>query len=154
MATTTQALPELSGIIAFLSAQTCGEACWHAREDVCRCSCGGKNHGCLRSASGEQPVRSAKIMGDMHTLVAVGTEGELIEQAHTLNRERMGDSFWYGAPSARESYLAGPAKLRKATESQLERWPELAHLRDWRAHCERWEWRKAPYLLWLEVSPC
>ena len=92
-------------------------------------------------------------MGDFHALVAVGPEGELISQAHAINRERMGERFWYGAPTARESFMAGPAKIRKATDSQIERWPELAHLRTWRDGAESWDLHQAsPYLLWVEVT--
>jgi hypothetical protein len=141
------------GILAILTAQTCGEACWHAAEDVCRCSCGGANHGCLRSADGIQPVRSSKINGQMHKLVAVGTEGELTGQANELNKNLMGSKYWYGAATNRTSYLAGPAKLRKATEAQIARWPELAGLRNWKDGVPSWQlWRKAPYLLWLKVD--
>lgn len=140
-------------MLATLTAQTCGDACWHAREDVCHCSCMGLNHGCLRTAGGEQPVRAARVMGDMHELVAVGTEGELMSQAHEVNKTRMGDRWWYGAPTTREGYMAGPAKIRKATEGQIARWPELAHLRTWRDGVEPWDaHRAAPYLLWVEKT--
>ena len=37
---------------------TCGDACWAARSDVCRCSCDGKNHGITRTADGERPTRT------------------------------------------------------------------------------------------------
>jgi len=32
-------------LVELLSAHTCSEACWFAREEVCRCSCNGKHHG-------------------------------------------------------------------------------------------------------------
>jgi hypothetical protein len=32
-------------IKATLSTAPCTVSCWNAEEDVCRCSCGGKNHG-------------------------------------------------------------------------------------------------------------
>ena len=53
-----------------LTGSTCGDACWHAREDICRCSCGGKNHGIL-TVGGTQPVRNSKIDGNFYELVAV-----------------------------------------------------------------------------------
>src|SRR6476660_3896296 len=62
----------MSTLIAYMTEQTCGDACWHAREDICRCSCGGKNHGCLRDANGDQPVRTSRIDGYMYELRAVG----------------------------------------------------------------------------------
>lgn len=71
--------------MAVLTSQTCGEPCWHAREEICRCSCGGKNHGCLNAADGERPVRMAKIDGERYTLAAVGRSADLIEQAKEIN---------------------------------------------------------------------
>ncbi len=50
-------------IAAYLTEHTCGEACWEAREDICRCACGGRNHGCMRSADGVQPARKGR--GDL-----------------------------------------------------------------------------------------
>ena len=32
-------------VYATLTDAPCTSKCWHAEEDVCRCSCGGKNHG-------------------------------------------------------------------------------------------------------------
>lgn len=74
-----------SQLWAVVTSQTCGEACWHAREDVCRCSCGGKNHGCLKTTGGEQPVRQCKIAGHFYRLAAVGDGA----RAHglTINRQ-------------------------------------------------------------------
>ena len=43
-----------------LTQSTCGEACWEAREDLCRCSCGGRNHGILRNG-GTRPSRTRKM---------------------------------------------------------------------------------------------
>jgi hypothetical protein len=32
-------------VYATLTTAPCTSKCWHAEEDVCRCSCGGRNHG-------------------------------------------------------------------------------------------------------------
>ena len=105
----------MNALTSFLSAHTCGEACWSAHDDECHCSCGGKNHGCLREENGTRPTRTAKIMGRMHTLTAVGTQDELHDAAYKYNLAA-GVTFVF-ADSAREGYMAGPAKIRKATEA-------------------------------------
>ncbi len=71
-------------IFALFTSQTCGEACWHAKEEICRCSCGGKNHGCLKTADGIAPVRMAKIDGHRYKLAGVGYE--LRAEARQINR--------------------------------------------------------------------
>ena len=58
-------------ILNILTEATCGDGCWHAREDVCRCSCGGRNHGILLSADGVRPQRTARIGGDLYELAAI-----------------------------------------------------------------------------------
>lgn len=70
---------------AVLTSQTCGEPCWHAREEVCRCSCGGRNHGCLLIPGAERPERAAKIDGERYTLLAVGMMRDLYDQAKEIN---------------------------------------------------------------------
>lgn len=74
-------------IFGILTDQTCGEACWHARDEICRCSCGGKNHGILRGKDGVQPRRTAKIAGIMYLLEAVGMFDELYGKAEEINRQ-------------------------------------------------------------------
>ena len=66
-----------------LTATTCGSACWEAREDICRCSCGGKNHGIFRHGTEgvERPPRSCKIDGVMYQLEGIGNFNEM----HTLS---------------------------------------------------------------------
>ena len=31
-------IPKQTLIQAMITEQTCGDACWHAKEDICRCS--------------------------------------------------------------------------------------------------------------------
>ncbi len=128
----------MDSILAYLTEQTCGEACWHAKEDICRCSCGGSNHGCLRDASGAQPVRSAKIDGYMYQLQGVGADdldkiGDNMNKDSGLYIRNYGsDSINYSYNSARsrdKMYRGSPAKARYATESQIEKWPELSQWR-------------------------
>lgn len=70
---------------AILTSQTCGEACWHAEEDVCRCSCGGRNHGCLKVEGGKRPVRTARIDGERYKLAAVGLRKDITPAAYEAN---------------------------------------------------------------------
>src|SRR3990167_4742820 len=111
---------------ALMTAATCGDMCWQAREDVCRCSCGGANHGCLRTADGVQPARTAKLEGERYTLKAVGDIKELHDEAYAMNKAA-GITYVY-AYSSRD--MGGvPAKLRLATKDQVAKWPELASYR-------------------------
>jgi hypothetical protein len=73
-------------LMAVLTSQTCGEACWHAREDVCRCSCGGRNHGCLLNVGAARPERTCKIDGVRYKLAGVGNYRDLIGDARAMNR--------------------------------------------------------------------
>ncbi len=130
-------------VSVFITEQTCGEACWSAREDVCRCSCGGKNHGCLREANGVRPVRTSKIDGRMYELQGVG---EGVEDVARAINEADGVTFLYAATSRDTMYRSLRAKLRAASAAQVERWPELAAYRN----KERWELN--PYLLWVRVD--
>jgi hypothetical protein len=130
-----------------LTDATCSEACWHAREEVCRCSCGGKNHGCLKAENGVQPIRTAKIDGVRYELRGVGVGVE--KEAQRINREA-GIKFYY-AHTARKHYGYTPvALMRKASAAQLDKWPELA------AEKERLagepSWRRNCYLLWVRAA--
>ena len=127
------------------SEHTCGEACWHARDDVCHCSCGGKNHGCLRSPSGIQPARTARIDGVMRTLAAVG---DVNGDAMRLNKEA-GEFYWRIAHTAKDMPHV-PAKSKLATMSQVEKWPELAAYRR-KPEDTPWTYHR-PYLLWVISS--
>lgn len=153
----------MSPLIAFLSEATCGEACWEAREDVCRCSCGGKNHGCLRSPDGVRPVRNAKIDGYRYELKAVGHDG-LYDEAKAINKaagykavDRVTDTLIYHYNWS-ETDKGAPARLRKATKEQVAKWPELKAYREQidsiKSH-DRWAWidveRAWPDLLWVKV---
>jgi len=74
-------------VFSVLTSQTCGEPCWHAKEEVCRCSCGGKNHGCLLIPGGTKPERTAKIDGVPYRLLAVGERKDLVAAVDKLNRQ-------------------------------------------------------------------
>lgn len=138
-------------LIAFLSEATCGEACWQAREDICRCSCGGKNHGCLRTPEGTRPVRMAKINGYRYVLRAVGADG-LWEEARAIN-EAAGITFNYASTSRDHCFDHIPAKIRVATDLQVNSWPELTAYRNGKAWTEdsgKKHYIDKPDLLWIK----
>jgi hypothetical protein len=152
-------------VLAILTSHTCGEACWEAREDICRCSCGGKNHGCLRVNGGARPERNSRIDGHAYKLIAVGRYLDLAPEARKINYA----AGWKAIDkpylvTAENAYLpdgkpywrqyryhweatdhGAPARLKSATASQRN-WQELS---GWREH------RHDLYLLWqrLEMPP-
>lgn len=114
-------------MLSILSGHTCGPACWEAREDVCRCECGGKNHGCLRTASGIQPVRRTKLAGDGYSLLAVGHYSDMCREAEALNRAA--GCYYYPIAHGSQDFDNCVAKVRHASDSQVAKWPELAAYR-------------------------
>lgn len=140
-------------IVAMLTGSTCGEACWCAAEDVCRCSCGGKNHGIFRRG-GDRPKRTSKIDGTVYELTAVG-EREVYADADKVNRSvgyrevvRIDDNltyhYWW-----HENDKGAPARVKPATRSQIAKWDELTA---WRGLNESDLYHKKPYLLWVKVN--
>ena len=118
---------------AILTGSTCGDTCWHAREEVCRCSCGGANHGIL-TAGGCQPVRNSRIDGNFYELVAVipgRGEGECWNDAFKRSdaeftrilEERFPDIDMYAYGAWREEKTL-PVVDRKISASQA-KWPEV-----------------------------
>lgn len=68
-------------LMATTTGTTCGMACWSAREEVCRCSCSGRNHGAMRDG-GAQPERTKTVKGTVYRLVAVTTYIEADRLVH------------------------------------------------------------------------
>lgn len=86
-------------LVSFFSDITCGESCWEAKEEVCRCECGGKNHGINRR--GENAVRACRLGGVRYELVSVGKHGDLMTEGARLTAEAWLAS---GKTKAREYY--------------------------------------------------
>ena len=97
---------------------TCGEACWSAKEDVCRCSCGGRNHGITRTGT-PAPVRQCRRGMWQYKLTAICDFPQAYRMAddafHTWVREH-----GYGEPWKDRTFCA------KATPSQC-RWAEVVN---------------------------
>ena len=114
-------------INAVLTNHTCGEGCWYAREKVCRCSCGGKHHGCLLDGGTARPVRTSRIDGLTYELVAVGMYADLYRQAENACivagvHKVIGPFKYYWSPTEKGS----PIRLKKASGAQMGSWKELA----------------------------
>ena len=110
-------------ILAIITGHTCGEACWHAREEVCRCSCGGANHGILNTCDGTRPQRTAKIGGQFYELVAVCNARESYAEEKRIMAERFPNlDCWAYGDFREEKYM--PVLVRKISESQS-KWPEV-----------------------------
>ena len=126
---------------AILTSTTCGEGCWYARETTCRCSCGGKNHGCLLEDGAERPARTSKIHGVLYTLAAIGHYSELAKEADRLLREIGPRDVVHGYKYYwRPTDPGSPVYLKCATKAQLGAWKELAGVKN---HA---------YLLWMAIA--
>ena len=121
--------------LATLTDQTCGEACWHAAEDICQCSCGGKNHACLRGKDGDQPVRSRRIQGIAYTMAAVESYATYLGSCRATSMRPL-----------ETMHRVGRTVLRAASASEVARWPELAA---WRVHEHCYG---GPLVLWTPID--
>lgn len=133
-----------------LTGSTCGDACWSAVEDICRCSCYGANHGAKRD--GRIVERTRRSEDYFYVLAGVGGDAPSIreiERAYTTcTCEHYYDHGGVNSCDGRRwGWFNGnmrgvPAFTQLASAGQIARWPELAHLRG----CED---RDRPYLLWV-----
>lgn len=126
-------------IMAILTGHTCGEACWHAREKVCRCSCGGKNHGILNNGL-PRPERTSKKDGKFYTLAGVAPS---YGEADKMLKEVLATSFPgidYNAYGDYRDASTMPVMSRKASDGAL-KWPEVAAVTSTGYHGDK-------YLIW------
>lgn len=120
----------MPSLFAMITEATCGEACWSAREEECRCSCGGKNHGINKT--GERAERTAKIDGYRYKLVGVGKHRDLVKSASEYNLNFIVSKSWdFSCATLRVNYYehldkGAMARVKYATEGQIEKWHELA----------------------------
>jgi hypothetical protein len=142
-------------MLGLMSDATCGEACWAAREDICRCSCSGRNHGVTRTTNGETPTRTRRVKAHRYQLLAVesyrpdearivtlrpieklqGAVNVAAYDAGLFNRHasRWDSEWWPSEP-------AWPCKVTTASHSAVKGWPELAA---WRGA------RSRPLVAWV-----
>jgi hypothetical protein len=127
-----------------LTGSTCGEACWTAREDICRCSCGGRNHGIWREGqNGVRPPRTSKIDGFFYRLAGVGIR-DIHKQAREINNAagyrsvvKVNEQLTYHY-SWQDTDKGAPARVKPVSKSQRN-WTEL----------DPFEQDRYVYLLWI-----
>ena len=120
---------------AIITNHLCNFSCWEAREKICRCECGGKNHGILNTKDGVKPPRRSRINGVAYTLLAVA-ENNLHKLARGINEQ--------SGPYKEEKITAydgkllhyryfyhdndpnAPCRVKTATKAQLSKWVELS----------------------------
>ena len=110
-------------VMTILSGHTCGEACWHARDEVCRCSCGGANHGILNNGS-VRPERTSKKDGHFYIIAGIAPS---YREANKMLTEYLSEHFPGIDLCAYGNYRdmsTMPVISRKASASQL-KWPEV-----------------------------
>lgn len=123
-----------------LTGTTCGLPCWYAREEVCRCSCGGANHSIMTAEGATQPERQRKVRSVVYRLVAVTTYSE----ASDMVRDDYGSWLKKVGYASGRMYPTERMIHNKATPSQ-EKWAEVAAVQlDPNAH---WTERDK-YLVW------
>jgi hypothetical protein len=137
---------------AVITHHLCNFACWEAREDVCRCECGGKNHGILKRDPGMVlPKRRSKINDHIYNLLAVMTDQAyyLAEQINRQDGPWKIDELtdWQGKPITyrhwwRDNDPGAPCRVKRASKDQQARWPELEPYRNLPRY-------KGLYLVWL-----
>jgi len=155
-------LPQQTLIQALITEQTCGDACWHAKDEICHCSCGGRNHGCMRTKDGEQPQRTRKIKGSMYQLVTIEQDIKdscIAERTHPIYQlERTIDDNAISAGLFEHHELKGckswcdkplPVYVKSANQSEIERWPELSQ---WRDKTELELIRHKPLMVWVKID--
>jgi hypothetical protein len=119
----------MSSLFAIMTEATCGEACWSAKEEVCRCSCGGKNHGIYKTD--EIPERTCKIQGFRYRLQGIGRHGDMVGEAENINGTILFGKHWDSCYCVlKRDYrshleVAAPARVRYATQDQFDKWKEL-----------------------------
>lgn len=106
---------------------TCGMACWAAKEDVCRCSCGGRNHGILRNGD-ESLERTMHRKSKVYRLVAITTYGE----ADRLVCDDYGswlDKVGYGGATSLMGYSGQRYPHERLIQAKAQpnalKWPEV-----------------------------
>ena len=113
-----------------MSEATCGEACWQAREDVCRCCCNGANHGCDR-LTGERPERTKRKDMHRYKLTAITGYAEAWRMPRNDHSDYMGnvhpDAVYPSGAyfDASRRYPNERVIFNLASES-AHKWPEVA----------------------------
>lgn len=136
-------------MLGIITDATCGEACWTAKEELCKCSCGGNNHGCLNT-DGITPKRTCKIDGLRYELVAIGTYSDIYKEGKRINTEegtkRMIGKYTYYYDVTESGALA---RVKSVSTIQIANWKELEQYKSM-SRSELYFHGK-PYSLWKRI---
>lgn len=120
-------------------AGTCCMACWMAQEDVCRCMCGGRNHGIMRHG-GEQPGRYCQRGYRQYQLQAIHEDWYDARIAASEASKKYNSEHWLPeySESAFEQHASG----------HMLKWPEV------QAFLAAQKDKRYPdaYLVWVRMS--
>ena len=147
-----------------LTQTTCGLNCWYAREEICRCSCDGSNHGCMKVEGAAQPIRETRRQGKVYRLAVVndyvGTHRAATFMAKSLpstfrfgNYESWSVGSWADCATKREwvarngDFQAAPHVVVAAASKAQCKWAEVKAVMDSRPMFARRGW--TPHLAWV-----
>ena len=145
----------MNTIKTFLTESTCGEACWHAREEICRCSCSGRNHGVLLVDGAEKPARTCKVGKFRFKLIAVELNSKNANNVIKHLYEEIGENFYHNTAMRPSFGEPGRFVMKGATASQTDKWPELSSFIGWNVlragECMAYVHDRQPYLIWERI---
>jgi len=137
-------------MLSIVTDATCGEGCWTAKEDICKCSCGGHNHGILLTSEGVQPNRTCKIDNFRYELIEIGKHSELYTKGERINKEEgtaktIGNYIYHSHVTDAGALV----RVKAASAIQIQNWKELENFKS----MERVTlFHNKPYLMWKRVS--
>lgn len=139
-------------MLAIITDATCGEACWTAKEELCKCSCGGNNHGCLNTPESITPKRTCKIDGFRYELIAIGKYSEIYNYGERMNKEegtkKLIGTYTYYYNVTEPGALA---RVKAASGVQITHWKELEIYHELLINKRDEFYRNKPFLLWRRV---
>ena len=117
---------------------------WHAREDICRCSCGGRNHGILRNG-GEQPERTSRKGRAIYKLIAITNVfdcSKIVNEVVTLAGSYCENDGYY------------PLRYARQASNSQSRWSEVVNMlaTDYFNPSNACIGDKLVYLVWERIS--
>jgi len=143
---------------------TCGQNCWEAKEQSCRCECGGRNHGI--NLRGGNAIRTMRSGGVRYELVSVGNYKDLQKNVEQMIRDlevaagtlRLVDGEYYSKSIGSDQWFRSgyvhPTKynsgrgeylLKFASMAQCLKWKELEYFE---VCSDRERYQKEPAILW------
>lgn len=123
---------------------TCNMACWFAKEDQCRCSCAGENHGLLLNEGNEQPIRKKRSNNRIYELSGVVLGNRNAREYAREQYQKDGNDGWLNT-SHNYYDSVGDYHVEQAKMRHLE-WPELATFNNME------DWKAGPCIIWKRIQ--